>query len=191
MSVNLAQTDGTEGIDGEVMGPLPQPAKPKDDNCATAVAAPSFSSSRRVKFPIACVLDALSEAKVGPHGNSVSIESLPFLVPRRLFSGNGWMSLGYARSAQLRGHRSRQIIIVAVAVLVAAVFLPSYRPIVAGLAAIAMGCASCGWLPLVPAVVNVLNSPFPIATTAVPVLHCRMHCRAQIKQSSQWQGQCP
>jgi hypothetical protein len=52
MSVNLEQTDGKEGIDGEVMGPLPQPAKPKDDNCATAVAAPSFSSSRRVKFPI-------------------------------------------------------------------------------------------------------------------------------------------
>jgi len=80
MSVNLEQTDGKEGIDGEVMGPLPQPAKPKDDNCATAVAVPSFSSSRRVKFPIACVLDALSEAKVGPHGKSVSFQSLPFLA---------------------------------------------------------------------------------------------------------------
>lgn len=79
MSVNLEQTDGKEGIDGEVMGPPPQPAKPKDDNCATAVAAPSFSSSRRVKFPIPCVLDALSEAKVGPRGKSVSLETLPFL----------------------------------------------------------------------------------------------------------------
>ena len=58
------------------MGPPPQPAKPKDDNCATAVAAPSFSSSRRVKFPIACVLDALFEAKVGPRGKSVSLETL-------------------------------------------------------------------------------------------------------------------
>src|SRR6202035_5784258 len=89
MSGNLEQTDEKEGIDGEVMGPPPQPAKPNDDNCATAVAAPSFSSSRRVKFPIACVLDALSEAKVGPRGKSVSLETLPFLVPRRLFSSNG------------------------------------------------------------------------------------------------------
>src|SRR4029077_4990217 len=89
MSVNLEQTDGKEGIDGEVMGPLPQPAKPKDDNCATAVAAPSFSSSRRVKFPIACFLDALSEAQVGPHGKSVSLETLLFLVARRLFPSNG------------------------------------------------------------------------------------------------------
>lgn len=47
------------------------------------------SSSRRVKFPIACVLDALSEAKVGSHGKSVSLETLPFLVPRRLFPSNG------------------------------------------------------------------------------------------------------
>jgi hypothetical protein len=76
-------------------------------------------------------------------------------------------------------------------VSLAAVLLPSYKPVLAGLAAIAMGCASCGRLPLVPAVVNVLDSPFPIATTAAPVLHCRMHCRAQIKQSSQRQGQCP
>jgi hypothetical protein len=87
--------------------------------------------------------------------------------------------------------KARQIFVVVVAVLVAAVLLPSHKPILAGLAAIAMGCASCGRLPLVPAVVNVLDSPFPIATTAVPVLHCRMHCRAQIKQGSQRQGQCP
>jgi hypothetical protein len=38
-----------------------------------------------VKFPIACVLDALFEAKVGPRGKSVSLETLPFLIPRRLF----------------------------------------------------------------------------------------------------------
>jgi hypothetical protein len=76
-------------------------------------------------------------------------------------------------------------------VSIAAVLLPSYKPVLAGLAAIAMSCGSCGRIPLVPAVVNVLDSPFPIATTAVPVLHCRMHCCAQIKQSSQRQGQCP
>ena len=52
MSLNLEQADGTEGTDGEVIEPPPQPGKPKDANSATAVAAPSFSSSRRVKFPI-------------------------------------------------------------------------------------------------------------------------------------------
>ena len=61
------------------MGPPPQPAKPKDDNCATAVAAPSFSSSRRVKFPMAGVLDALSEAKVGPRGKNYDPGELPTL----------------------------------------------------------------------------------------------------------------
>src|ERR1700722_8576213 len=53
MSVNLEQTDGKEGTDGEMIEPPPpQPGKTKDPNCATAVAAPSLSISRRVKFPI-------------------------------------------------------------------------------------------------------------------------------------------
>ena len=33
MSANLEQTDGKEGIGGEVMGPPPQPAKPKEQLC--------------------------------------------------------------------------------------------------------------------------------------------------------------
>ena len=49
MSLNLEQTDGTEGTDGEAP---PQPCKPKDASSATAVADPSFSSSRRVTLCI-------------------------------------------------------------------------------------------------------------------------------------------
>jgi hypothetical protein len=74
MSVNLEQVSGKEGADAEVVEPPPQLAKPKDDNSAKAVAAPSFNSSRRVKFPIALNLDAVSGAKVGPHSNSVDLK---------------------------------------------------------------------------------------------------------------------
>ncbi len=65
MSVNLEQADGKEGIDGEVTEPPPQPAIPKDDNGAKAVAAPSFSSSRRVKFPISLSLRCAPRSKGG------------------------------------------------------------------------------------------------------------------------------
>src|ERR1700676_1518310 len=48
MSLNLEQTDGTEGTD---LAP-PQPCKPKDPSSPIAVADPSFSSSRRVTLCI-------------------------------------------------------------------------------------------------------------------------------------------
>ena len=74
MSVKLEQTDGREGVDEEVMEPPPQPAKPRDDNCTKAVAAPSFSSSRRVRLPISVeTLDALSKAKVGSKNTDENI----------------------------------------------------------------------------------------------------------------------
>src|ERR1700730_18427738 len=75
MSVNLERADGKEGIDGEVMEP-PQPTKPKDDNCAKAVAAPSFSSSRRVKFPIGLNLRCALRNKGGTTSTSVNLEML-------------------------------------------------------------------------------------------------------------------
>src|SRR5487761_308849 len=48
MSLSLEQAEATEGTDGTP----PQPCKPKDASSATAVAAPSFRSSRRVKVCI-------------------------------------------------------------------------------------------------------------------------------------------
>src|ERR1700730_10415748 len=75
MSVSLEQADGTEGTGGDVREPPPQPCKPKDASSATVVAAPSFSSSRRVKFCMALrpkALDALFGAKVGYAINSWS-----------------------------------------------------------------------------------------------------------------------
>lgn len=67
MSVNLAQADGAEGIDGGAIEPPPQPCKPNDASSAKAVAAPSFNSSRRVKFCIGLeVLDALLVPRVWP-----------------------------------------------------------------------------------------------------------------------------
>ena len=54
MSVRVEQTDGVGVEGGEPTGPplaaLPQPCSPKDVNSATALAAPSFKSSRRVRL---------------------------------------------------------------------------------------------------------------------------------------------
>ena len=53
------------------MEPPPQPCKPKDASSATAAAAPSFISSRRVRVCIGVLLDAPCEAEVGPLPGSV------------------------------------------------------------------------------------------------------------------------
>ena len=64
MSVKFEQADGVAG-GGAAVPPLapPQLCSTKDANSETAVAAPSFNSSRRVKLRI-CGLDAFQGTKV-------------------------------------------------------------------------------------------------------------------------------
>ena len=70
ISVSLEHEGGKEGTDGEVIEPPPQPDKTKGPNCATAVAAPNFSSSLRVKCRInltfGCAL--LTKGRTRPPG---------------------------------------------------------------------------------------------------------------------------
>src|ERR1700688_219646 len=114
MSVNLEQTEGTGGGATE---PPPHPCKPKDASSATAGAAPSLSSSRRVKFCIDLIIRCAlrSKGRTGHHVPVCRTTGNGLIIGQNLGLQDGaalenWLArLGFdgshfAEEMQVRGH---------------------------------------------------------------------------------------
>src|SRR6516162_2584842 len=101
MSVNLAQEDGAGGV-ARLPPALPQPSKASDASSVTAVAAPSFNSSRRVKSAMQLRIPRCVCQRFGRTGRQSDLASEGNLSSE-LKTSQCYLGLGFIRPRQPAG----------------------------------------------------------------------------------------